>query len=113
MSFFLPYEQVGACACVFAQLFDNKVGVAFFHPNWNFEELEQEDATHFERRAPFPTVSLLRKDDIGVIVQDFLVQARPPPANLSPTSVPVFLPAAHTPLAAPSVYNPLHLTSSP
>lgn len=51
-------------------LFEDKIAVVFFHPKWTFEELESEDPTHFERRAPFPTVSLLRKDDIGVIVKD-------------------------------------------
>jgi hypothetical protein len=58
-------------------LFEDKIGVAFFHPNWTFEELEDNDPTHFERRAPYPTVSLLRKEDIGVIVKDFLVRASP------------------------------------
>ena len=55
------------------QLFENKVMVVFFHPNWNFEELGEYDASNFERRAPFPTISLLRKDDIGLIVNDLLV----------------------------------------
>lgn len=55
--------------------------VVFFHPNWNFEELGEYDASNFERRAPFPTISLLRKDDIGLIVNDLL--AKEPPIFIS------------------------------
>ena len=55
-------------------LYDGRIGVAFFHPNWTFEELAAQDPTHFERRAPYPTVSILRREDIGVIVQEFLAK---------------------------------------
>ena len=29
-----------------------QAGVAFFHPDWTFEELPPLDPTNFERRAP-------------------------------------------------------------
>jgi len=53
-------------------LLEGRVGIAFFHPNWTFNEMDNNDPIHFERRAPIPTISLLRKDDIGVYVQDAL-----------------------------------------
>ena len=36
-----------------------------------------DDPLHYERRAPFPTVSLLRKDDIKTHVTEAMVDPAP------------------------------------
>lgn len=53
-------------------LFDDEIGIAFFYPNWTFDGLESTDPVHFERRAPWPTVSILRKAEIGIKVKEAL-----------------------------------------
>ena len=52
-----------------AQLFGGAIGVAWFHPEWTFDGAPADDAVHFERRAPFPLVTLLRTKDVGAIVR--------------------------------------------
>eukprot|EP00617_Octactis_speculum_P012247 CAMPEP_0185780914 /NCGR_PEP_ID=MMETSP1174-20130828/100608_1 /TAXON_ID=35687 /ORGANISM="Dictyocha speculum, Strain CCMP1381" /LENGTH=175 /DNA_ID=CAMNT_0028470677 /DNA_START=266 /DNA_END=793 /DNA_ORIENTATION=- len=53
-------------------LFGGQLSCAFFHPSWRFNGIEETDAVNFERRAPFPVVSLLKKADIKSIVDEGL-----------------------------------------
>ena len=48
-------------------LLNNGVQPAFFHPDWNFEGLAADDPIHFEKRAPHPTINLLRRSSIEAV----------------------------------------------
>jgi len=41
---------------------------AFFHPDWMFAGLSETDPVNFEKRAPYPTINLLRRASIEVVV---------------------------------------------
>jgi hypothetical protein len=56
------------------QLFAGELSCAFFHPEWRFADVAEDDPVNFERRAPFPIVSLLKKGDIKKLVDDGLTR---------------------------------------
>ena len=50
----------------------NRIQPAFFHPDWTFAELPEESALHFEKRAPFPVINLLRRAQLDRVVSEGL-----------------------------------------
>ena len=36
------------------------IRVAWFHPEWTFDEMDADDAMNFERRSPYPCATILR-----------------------------------------------------
>jgi hypothetical protein len=54
------------------QLFAGELSCAFFHPSWKFNDAAEEDPVNFERRSPFPLVSLLKKSEIKTLVDEGL-----------------------------------------
>ena len=46
----------------------DRIQPAFFHPAWTFSELPPSSPTHFEKRAPFPTINLLRRAQLDAVV---------------------------------------------
>ena len=48
-------------------LLNNGIQPAFFHPDWNFQGLAEDDPIHFEKRAPHPTINLLRRSAIEAV----------------------------------------------
>lgn len=52
----------------------NRVQPAFFHPEWTFSGLEPEAPIHFEKRAPFPVVNLLRRAQLDRVVEEGLAK---------------------------------------
>ena len=48
-------------------LLNNGIQPAFFHPDWNFQGLDEDDPIHFEKRAPHPTINLLRRSAIEAV----------------------------------------------
>lgn len=51
------------------ELLENEVQPAFFHPNWTFGGIPEKSAVHFEKRAPFPVINLLRREDLNSVVE--------------------------------------------
>lgn len=64
------------CADEEEPICDGKVGAAFFHPDHLFEGIGPDEPTHFERRAPFPCATILRADEVGIIVKEGLRSGR-------------------------------------
>lgn len=52
--------------------FLSQLTIAVFHPEWTFEGYEEKDPIHYEKRSPFPTVSLLRRVELGKKVAEYL-----------------------------------------
>jgi len=50
-------------------MLQNQVQPAFFHPDWTFDGLEPDSAVHFEKRAPFPVINLLRRAQLDAVVE--------------------------------------------
>jgi len=46
-------------------IFEGALSTAVFHPEWTFDGVGERDPVHFEKRSPYPTVSLLRKEEMG------------------------------------------------
>lgn len=44
------------------------VQLASFHPHYQFEGVEADDLSHFTNRAPYPTIHLLRQDEMEKIL---------------------------------------------
>ena len=42
----------------------DQVQPAFFHPDWTFAGVPAKSALHYEKRAPFATINLLRRTDL-------------------------------------------------
>jgi uncharacterized protein len=51
------------------EILQNQVQPAFFHPEWTFAGVDQEEAIHFEKRAPYPVINLLRRAQLDEAVQ--------------------------------------------
>ena len=47
---------------------------AFFHPEWTFSGLPADAPIHFEKRAPLPTINLLRQADLDAVSKKGLEQ---------------------------------------
>lgn len=45
-------------------ILNNQVQPAFFHPDWTFDGLHETNPVHFEKRAPFPVINLLRRKQL-------------------------------------------------
>ena len=41
---------------------------AFFHPHWRFAGLSRSDPVNFEKRAPYPTINLLRRSSLDKVI---------------------------------------------
>ncbi|KAL1520071.1 hypothetical protein AB1Y20_023546 [Prymnesium parvum] len=50
-------------------MLDNQIQPAFFHPNWTFSGIEPESPLHFEKRAPYPVINLLRRSQLDEVVK--------------------------------------------
>jgi len=46
----------------------DQVQPAFFHPEWTFAGVPADSAVHYEKRAPFATINLLRRTDLDDVV---------------------------------------------
>ena len=46
----------------------DQVQPAFFHPKWTFAGVPADSAVHYEKRAPFATINLLRRTDLNDVV---------------------------------------------
>eukprot|EP00965_Chrysotila_dentata_P259553 6213597-Pleurochrysis_carterae.AAC.2 len=53
-------HTIGACALL-------QIQPAFFHPDWEFDGLPPDAALHFEKRAPFPVINLLRRKQLDQV----------------------------------------------
>ena len=42
---------------------------AFFHPEWSFSGVPESDPIHFEKRAPYATINLLRRESLNRVVE--------------------------------------------
>ena len=51
------------------EILQNQVQPAFFHPDWTFAGVDQQEAIHFEKRAPYPVINLLRRAQLDEAVQ--------------------------------------------
>ena len=49
-------------------LVGDRIQPAFFHPEWSFSELPPASPTHFEKRAPFAVINLLRRAQLDAVV---------------------------------------------
>ncbi|WP_371379044.1 DUF1415 domain-containing protein [Thalassotalea aquiviva] len=56
--------------------------IATFHPNYVFEGVPQHDASHFTNRSPYPTLHLIREDDM-----ERAVKAHPDPEGIPDTNI--------------------------
>ena len=43
------------------EIVGNRVQPAFFHPQWTFHGMPASSPVHFEKRAPYPVINLLRR----------------------------------------------------
>ena len=50
----------------------DRVQPAFFHPSWTFSGLPEDAPIHFEKRAPYPVINLLRRADLNRVVEEGL-----------------------------------------
>ncbi|KAL3893136.1 MAG: hypothetical protein SGPRY_014437, partial [Prymnesium sp.] len=50
-------------------ILQNQVQPAFFHPQWTFAEMDESSVLHFEKRAPYPVINLLRRRQLDEVVQ--------------------------------------------
>ena len=58
------------CAAISARgLPAPQVQPAFFHPAWSFEGLDADSPIHFEKRAPYPVINLLRRQQLDSVVE--------------------------------------------
>ena len=46
----------------------DQVQPAFFHPEWTFAGVPADSAVHYEKRAPYATINLLRRTDLNDVV---------------------------------------------
>jgi len=53
-------------------ILNNEIQPAFFHPDWEFDGLPPDAALHFEKRAPFPVINLLRRKQLDQVVEEGL-----------------------------------------
>mmetsp|Transcript_7511 Transcript_7511/g.14698 ORF Transcript_7511/g.14698 Transcript_7511/m.14698 type:complete len:258 (-) Transcript_7511:169-942(-) len=53
-------------------ILNNEIQPAFFHPDWEFDGLPPDAALHFEKRAPFPVINLLRRKQLDQVVKEGL-----------------------------------------
>lgn len=44
--------------------YEGKYQIASFHPDYRFDEEEEDDAANFTNRSPYPMLHILREDDI-------------------------------------------------
>lgn len=56
--------------------------IASFHPNYQFEGLQADDAANFTNRAPYPVLHLLREDDLSKAVSSYSHPERIPEDNI-------------------------------
>ena len=54
----------------------DQVQPAFFHPEWTFAGVPADSAVHYEKRAPFATINLLRRTDLNDVVNAGLEAGR-------------------------------------
>ena len=54
----------------------DQVQPAFFHPDWTFAGVPADSALHYEKRAPFATINLLRRTDLNAVVEAGLEAGR-------------------------------------
>ena len=55
-------------------LVGDRVQPAFFHPQWSFSGLPEQDPTHFEKRSPLPVINLLRRASLNRVVEQGLAK---------------------------------------
>lgn len=48
----------------------DRIQPAFFHPQWSFSELSADAPLHFEKRAPYPVINLLRRAQLDAVVKE-------------------------------------------
>ena len=48
---------------------EGEIQIASFHPQYQFADSEPEDISNFSNRSPFPTLHLLREDDVERAVE--------------------------------------------
>lgn len=68
---FEDYNQfldVADAALVASQL-EGEIQIASFHPDYQFDGTEPEDAQNFSNRSPFPMLHLLREQSVSVAVE--------------------------------------------
>jgi hypothetical protein len=51
-------------------LLRNGVQPAFFHANWTFAGMQEDDAIHYEKRAPCTVINLLRRAQLDAAVKE-------------------------------------------
>ena len=71
-----------ADATVEALELEGVLQVASFHPQYQFADSEPEDISNFSNRSPFPTLHLLREDDV-----ERAVEALPDSVRLYETNI--------------------------
>ena len=71
-----------ADATVEALELEGVLQVASFHPQYQFADSEPDDISNFSNRSPFPTLHLLREDDV-----ERAVQALPDSVRLYETNI--------------------------
>jgi hypothetical protein len=65
--------------------YDGVYQLASFHPDYCFEQAEQDDAANYTNRAPYPILHLIREDHITKVLADFLKPELIPQRNIEYT----------------------------
>lgn len=47
----------------------DEVSVAWFHPEFEWGDADMDEAVHFDKRAPYPTINLLRVDELEKYIE--------------------------------------------
>jgi len=62
--------------------YDGIYQLASFHPDYCFEQADQDDAANYTNRAPYPILHLIREDHITKVLADFLKPEQIPQRNI-------------------------------
>lgn len=62
--------------------FEGIFQIASFHPEYLFGGVEEEDASHYTNRSPYPMIHLLREEELEAALKNFRSPERIPERNI-------------------------------